>query len=339
MTGTERIKALLRGEPCDHLPIQPLAMTFAARHAGIPFGAYCRDGRLMAQAQLAFAADYKVDVLTTCSDPAREVVDIAGEGSVEWYDDQPPAIAEDRAALADKRRFEEFELPDPTKPGRMNDRIQGIDIMVNEAAGRKSVCGWVEGPLALAAELRGINNVMTDFTDDPAFVERLFEFTADVAILYGAEQARHGVDTIAMSDAAASLIGPARYRRFLMPQQRRVLSALRGYGVITRLHMCGNTDRLIADMKTLPVDIFELDFPADLVHARRTLGADKAILGNVSTIGDLLNGTPQSVSEAASRCHETCGRYHVVGAGCEISPCTPPENLRALVRYGLDHTP
>jgi MtaA/CmuA family methyltransferase len=314
-------------------------MLFAAKHAGIPYGDYCRDGRLMAQAQIAFAEDYQIDVVTGCSDPAREVVDIAGEGSVRWFDDQPPAIDESLAALSDKKRLETFELPDPTKPGRMNDRILGQDVMVKEVGAHKSVCGWVEGPLSLAAELRGINNIMTDFIDDPDFVDRLLEFTADVAILYGKEQAKHGVDTIAMSDAAASLMGPRFYRRYLLPQQMRVLMALRSFGVITRLHMCGQTGPLIADMRTLPADIFELDFPVDLVKARETLGPEKTILGNVSTIGDLMNGTPEIVSRAARRCHEICGRYHVVGAGCEVSPRTPPENLRAMVEYGLTHTP
>jgi len=339
MTGTQRIKALLAGEPCDRLPIQPLVMTFAAKQVGIPFGDYCRDGRLMAEAQLKFADEYQIDVLTTCSDPAREVVDIAGEGSVEWYADQPPAIAEDRAALSDKGRLDKFELPDSTKPGRMNDRLLAIDIMVKEAANRKTICGWVEGPLALAAELRGLNNIMVDLTDDPGFVERLLRFTADVAIDYGKEQARRGVDTIAMSDAAASLMGPRFYRNYLLPEQMRVIQALKSYGVITRLHMCGQTGPLIADMKTLPVDIYELDFPVDLAAARHVLGADKAILGNVSTIGDLLNGSPETVTASAKRCHEICGRYHVVGAGCELSPKTPPANLRALVDYGLSHAP
>jgi len=339
MTGTERIKALLAGQKCDRLPIQPLVMLFAAKHCGVPFEDYCRDGRLMAEVQMKFADDFDVDVLTTCSDPAREVVDIAGEGSVEWFKDQPPAIAEDRAALTDKSLLDTFKLPDPTKPGRMNDRIVGIDIMVKEAGARKSICGWVEGPLALAAELRGINNIMIDFQDDPEFVDRLLTYTADVAILYGKEQALHGVDTIAMSDAAASLMGPRLYRRFLLPQQMRVVSALKSYGVITRLHMCGQTGPLIADMKTLPFDIFELDFPVDLERARQTLGPDKAILGNVSTIGDLLNGTPEIVTAAAERCHHICGKFHVVGAGCEVSPRTPPDNLRALVEYGLTHTP
>jgi uroporphyrinogen-III decarboxylase len=63
------------------------------------------------------------------------------------------------------------------------------------------------------------------------------------------------------------------------------------------------------------------------------------ILGNVSTVTDLLEGTPEHVEAVAARCHEICGSYHIVGAGCEVSPRTPPENLRALIRYANQHKP
>jgi uroporphyrinogen-III decarboxylase len=103
--------------------------------------------------------------------------------------------------------------------------------------------------------------------------------------------------------------------------------------------MCGNTNALFPWMLQLPADIIELDFPVNLPAARRAFGSDKVILGNVSTIDDLLNGTPDGVYRAAARCHQICGTHHIVGAGCEVSPLTPEENLRALVQYGLDHQP
>jgi uroporphyrinogen-III decarboxylase len=92
-------------------------------------------------------------------------------------------------------------------------------------------------------------------------------------------------------------------------------------------------------MRELPVDIYEIDFPANLQRVRRELGADRVICGNVSTITDLLEGTPERVYEACRRCHEECGRFHVVGGGCEVSPLTPPENLRAMFRYAREHRP
>ena len=143
-----------------------------------------------------------------------------------------------------------------------------------------------------------------------------------------------------MSDAAASMIGPRHYRDLVLPWQRRTLQAVHDAhpGVILRQHMCGNVDDLIAQMATLPVDIYELDFPTDLTAARAGLGPDR-VLGNVSTITYMLTGTPQDVQAACLACLETCGPYHIVGAGCELSPFTPPENLHAMVRFAAEHTP
>ena len=103
--------------------------------------------------------------------------------------------------------------------------------------------------------------------------------------------------------------------------------------------MCGNTDALIPQMKQLPVHIFELDSPTNLAAARAILGPDRVILGNVSTITDMLEGSSEQVYAASARCHETCGKFHIVGTGCEVPPTTPPENLHTMVRYSREHRP
>jgi MtaA/CmuA family methyltransferase len=341
MTSIERVRGVIRGEPVDRLPAQPMSMMFSARNAGIPFIEYTKDGRKMAQAQLKLVADFGLDCLLTCSDPAREVIDIAGEGSVDWFTDQGPAINEERAALADKLRLSTFRVPDPLGGGRMHDRVKSIEIMRREAGPGMSIVGWIEGPLALAAELRGLNTIMLDFVDDPGFAHELLALCADVAIAYAPAQIAAGADTMGMSDAAAGLIGPVLYEEFLWPQQRRVLETLRKNhpDVLLRQHMCGRIDKLYPRMAQLPVDICEIDFPANLRLAREVLGPRRVLAGNVSTITDLLEGTPERVYEACRRCHETCGQYFIVGAGCEISPLTPPENVRAMVAYARDHKP
>ena len=341
MRSLERVRALVAGQPVDHLPVQPVIMMFAARHFGIPYIDYTKDGRKMAAAQSKLVHDFGIDCLLTCSDPAREVIDIAGEGSINWYEDQGPAICEERAALLDKSMLKTFQIPDPLGGGRMHDRIKGIEVMHQEFGGEVSIVGWVEGPLALGQELRGLTHVMTDFLDDPVFMKDLLDFTAEVAVVYAEAQIQAGADTIGMSDAAASMMGPNHYREFLFPRQLRVVESIRQAHpeVIVRLHMCGNTDPLIPQMKQLPVQIFELDSPTNLAAARATLGPDKVILGNVSTITDMLEGDPKQVYEACRRCHETCGKAHVVGTGCEMPPATPYENLRAMVRYSVEHRP
>ena len=82
----------------------------------------------------------------------------------------------------------------------------------------------------------------------------LLDFTAEVAVVYAEAQIQSGADTIGMSDAAASMMGPRYYGEFLFPRQLRVVESIRQAHpeVIVRLHMCGNTDPLIPQMKQLP---------------------------------------------------------------------------------------
>ena len=342
MDSLDRIRGLIAGQPVDHLPAQPLIMQFAARHAGIHYNEYVTDGRRLAQAQLSMAEAYGVDCLLQCSDPARELIDIAGgdDSSVEWAD-TGPAIVEERALVLDKGRLAELHVPDPLAPGRMRDRVDSIGVMREAAGPDVSIVGWVEGPLALGAEMRGLSALMMDTYEDPGFLDELLDFTSQVARAYWRPQVEAGADTMGMSDAAASMMSPAHYERFIYPAQRRVVEDIKAArpDVIVRLHMCGRTDDLLPIMKRLPVDIFELDFPVDLVHAREVLGPEAVILGNVNTVEEMLTGTPAEVYAAAARCHTICGPSHIVGTGCEVPPETPPENLRALVAYARHHAP
>jgi len=338
LNSLERVRNTVLGKPVDHIACQPMLMQFAASYSGMKFIDYTRDGRKMAEAQLRAMRDFDIDVLLTCSDPAREVIDIAGDGSIQWFENQGPAIQEERAALADKSRLKEFRLPDLDPKGRMYDRIIAIEIMRREVGQSNSICGWVEGPLALAAELRGINRMMTDFSDDPEFARDLLHFCADVAILYADAQIASGADTIGMSDAASGLLGPVLYKKFIVDEQMRVFKHIKQNhpAVLTRQHMCGRITKLAEDFATLPVDIYEIDFPSDLARIKQVVG-DRVLSGNISTITDMFEGPPERVYDAVARCHAICGKYFIVNCGCEVPPASPNENLRAMVRYAKEH--
>lgn len=342
MQEVDLVRGLINGEPVERLPVQPLIMQFAAGHAGFEYNDYVTDGRRLAEAQMAMADAYGIDCLMTCSDPARELIDIAGgdDSSVEWAP-SGPAIVESRALVFDKGHLADLRVPDPLAPGRMRDRIESIEIMRSTAGAGASIVGWVEGPLALAAEMRGLSALMMDTYADPSFLDELLDFTSQVARSYWKPQVEAGADTIGMSDAAASMLSPQFYERFIFPAQLRVVEDIKSErpDTLVRLHMCGRTDDLLPTMRRLPADIFELDFPVDLSHAREVLGPDRVILGNVNTVEEMLTGSPDEVYAAAAECHRISGPRHIVGTGCEVPPETPPENLHALVAYARDHAP
>ena len=62
MNSIERVRRVIAGQPVDHLPVQPVLMMFASKHAGIPYIDYTRDGRKMAEAQIKIAETQAKDI-------------------------------------------------------------------------------------------------------------------------------------------------------------------------------------------------------------------------------------------------------------------------------------
>lgn len=335
MTSRERVLAALDGRGTDHLALMPITMMFAADIAGVPYKRYATDYRALADAQLRTAEMFEFDYVSAISDPAREASDLGAE--IAWFDDQPPAIVETHALLHEKSRLLTLRQPDVAAAPRMSDRVRAVELLARQAGPSKVVEGWVEGPCAMAADLRGLNTLMLDFSDDLDFVRDLFEFVIAMELRFAAAQVKAGATLIGIGDAAASLIGPRLYRHYVFPGECRLIAGIRELGVKVRLHICGNTRKLLSDMGRAGADIVDLDFPSPLEEARAAMGPAQMLLGNIDPVRTLRDGTPESVSQAIGECHRQAGARYIVGAGCEVPRGTPLENLRALTRYAQEH--
>lgn len=334
MNGRERVGALLEGRQPDHIPLLPITMMFAAGRIGAKYREYATDYRVLAEGQLRVAEAFGFDHVSAISDPAREAADLGA--AVEWFDDQPPALVESGALLGDKSRLAAAALPFGP---RMQDRVRGVELLKRRAGDCLMVEGWVEGPCAMGADLRGINTLMLDFFDDPGFVRDLFEFAVAMEIAFARAQVEAGADWIGVGDAAASLVGPALYAEFVWPYEKKLVDGLHAIPTRVRLHICGRTRRLFGGMARLGAEIVDLDFPAPMAEARAAMGPAQALCGNINPVAVLRNGTPEEVTAAIAACHRDSGARYICGAGCEVVRDTPEANLRALCGYALEHEP
>ena len=336
MTGRERVLAVLAGRQPDRLPCMPITMMFAADVLGVKYGQYARDHKLMVDAQIKTAEIFGFDYVSTISDPAREAADAGAK--IQWYENQPPAIVEEEALFADKLALQRTKAPDPFSGGRMEDRIRGIELLRKRAGEELLVEGWVEGPCAESADLRGINRLMIDFSDDPAFVQDLFAFTVETAIRFAAAQIQAGADIVGIGDAAASLVGPRIYKDVVWPWEKKLVDAIHAAGGRVRLHICGNTRRIVEGMGTLGCEMVDLDFPVPMDEARAKMGPRQTLAGNLNPVKDLRDGTPETIAHALEGLRQQTGAQWIVAAGCEIVRDTPHENVRALVEFARTHT-
>ncbi len=337
MNGRERILAHLAGQPVDRLPLMPITMMFAARLAGVRYLDYCTNCHVLAEAQVRTAEEFGFDYVNAMSDPAVEAADCGAR--VQYFDEQPVAIVEEDARLADKIQLAGLRQPDPLGGGRMHNRIRAVGLLKEKVGRDLLVEGWIEGPIAEGADLRGINTLMMDFFDDPAFVHNLFTFVLEMELNFARAQVAAGADLIGIGDAAASLIGPGLYREFVWPYEKRLVDGVHALGVPARLHICGNTRAHLSGMGRLGCAIVDLDSMVPITEARAQMGPDQVLLGNLNPVTALRNSTPAAVTAALAACHRDAGPGFIVGPGCEVPRDTPAENLRALCDYARSHQP
>lgn len=329
MNSRERVFALLEGRPVDRLPFMPITMMFAARHCGIKYGRYALDHRIMVEAQIRTAERFGFDHVSTITE-TREAPDCGA--CIRLFEDQPYAIDEERSRLGDKSALAALHPPDPLSAANMHDRIEGIARLKEAVGGEKIVEGWVEGPCGAAADLRGINRLMLDFFDDPAFVRGLFDFVLELALRFGRAQVDAGADIIGIGDPAASLVGPRIYEETVWPYQKRLVDGLHAAGARVRLHICGDTRRMIEGMGRLGCDIVDIDSKVPISDARSRMGPAQVLLGGIDPVRVLQNGTPDQVAAAVAECLRQAGPRYIIGAGCEVPPDTPSKNVLALTQ-------
>ncbi len=328
---------MFRGEPVDSLPLMPITMMFAAGQIGVPYGKYVTDYRLLVEAQIVTAERFGFDYVSCISDPGREAADCGAE--VRFFEDQPPALEECNARLKEKSELAGLAVPDPLGGGRMHDRVKAASLFRDRVAGERLIEGWVEGPCAESADLRGINTLMLDFYDDPGFVRDLFDFVIELALVFARAQVEAGADLIGIGDSAASLVGPRFYDEFVWPAHQRLVAGVHSLGVPVRLHICGNTRPILAQLGRLGCEMIDLDFLAPVDEGRAKMGPEQVLAGNIDPVRVLRDATPEGVTAAIAECHRQAGPRYIVAAGCEVTRDTPPENLRALCTYAQKHLP
>jgi MtaA/CmuA family methyltransferase len=331
MNGRERILAMIDGKPVDSLPFMPITMMFAGDRIAAQYRDYATDCQVLVEGQVHTAEEFDFDYVNTMSDPAGEAADCGAP--VKFFPNQPPALDEQNALLTDKSKLMGLKVPDPYSSPRMGNRLRALGLYRRRVGKERLIEGWIEGPAAQAADLRGINNLMTDFFDDPSFVIELFQFVLKLELTFAEAQVAEGAELIGVGDAAASLVGPKIYQEFVWPYEKRMMDGLLALGARTRLHICGNTRPILKLMGQLGCDVVDLDSLAPMAEGRAAMGPDQVLLGNIDPVRVLRNGTPGEVYAAVAECHQQAGSRFIVSAGCEVPRDTPVENLRAMLRY------
>lgn len=325
MTGSERTLAFIQGKPVDRPPFHPIIMRWAAAYAGIPYARFCLDYHSKCDGMIRCAEDFDLDWVTVMSDPFCEAE--AFGLKVEYpANDLPVDVGGHLQTLEAAAALRPYR---PLDHHRTRSRIDEIREFKRRCGNKYFIVGWVEGPVAEYADLRGVSEAAMDFLDDPETVSQAMDVIVESACEFIRLQVEAGAHCIGIGDAFCSQIGPRLYRDFAFERERRMVDYIHSLGALAKLHICGNTAPIQADMIQTGADIVDVDhLVPDLGSRVALLGPQQVFSGKADPVSVVQNGSLELLATEVSDDHARAGGRCIVSAGCEITPGTSLERMR-----------
>ena len=304
MTRTERVRAAVRGDEVDRVPV-------AFWHHFRPEGS----ARRLAEATLRFFDEqFDLDICKVMPDlpypfPHRAITD--GNG---WRMIEPLNL--------DRSHF-------------VQGRLRTIEILRDELGDETPIIMTVFSPLTEALYFCGGRDAFLDQARrDPVAVHGALAILAqnlrDAMELYIA----HGADGVFYSIQGATSdekgLGEDRYREFGRPYDLIALGGPRD-GWLNVLHVHGDANLLMDAVLDYPVDVLNWSDRLTGLSLREVRGkTSKCLMGGWHEFGALSNGPAEQIqAEAEDAIKQTGGRKFILANGCSVPDETPEEWLEA----------
>ena len=186
--------------------------------------------------------------------------------------------------------------------------------------------------------LRGLERLMMDFVEYPAFVHDLLAAITDYNLAQIQEALQYDIDALYFGDDWGQQyglqMGPATWREFILPELRRMYGVVRDAGRFVMIHSCGDVDELFDDLIDAGVNCFN-PFQPEVMDVHTLLPQYRGRLafhGGLSTQRTLPFGSVDDVRNETQRLLDL-GREgsYVFAPAHDVEGDVPLENMLAAI--------
>lgn len=210
---------------------------------------------------------------------------------------------------------------------------ESLSLLKKEVAGDAAVLGFVGCPWTLAtyvvegASSSLYKTIKGMMVGAPELLDALLSHIADQIAEYAAYQASSGADCIMMFDSWGGQLPPKDWDRWSKPYIERIIKKMKATHPNVPVTLYANgSGGLLERMGGTGADVIGLDWTVDMADARRRLGPNIAVQGNVDPV--ILFGTEAAIEEAVRDCITKAGnKGHVLNLGHGVLVGTPEENV------------
>jgi uroporphyrinogen decarboxylase len=241
-----------------------------------------------------------------------------------------PVVAEPFRQASDLQRLRPLE-PDTDCPWV----AQTVRQLVGEL-GDTPLIGFAGAPFTVASYLveggpsRELARTKSLMVSDPVLWAELLDRLADIALASLRSQIEAGVSAVQLFDSWAGGLSPDLYERHVMPASSKVFAGIADLAV-PRIHFGVTTGEILPLLAKAGADVVGVDWRVPLDEARRRLGPDIAVQGNLDPALCLAPwpAVAEQVRDVLSRNGGRPG--HIFNLGHGVLPTTDPSILERIV--------
>lgn len=163
--------------------------------------------------------------------------------------------------------------------------------------------------------------------EEPETADAVLGLLADVVGDYLQSQVDAGAAAVQMFDTWAGALSPAMWERWAGKYATRALARVSG---APRLYFTRDTSPFLSRLHQTGADAFGLDWRVDVREARKALGAETPVQGNLDPIA-LYAPAADIKAQVHAICDAAGPVGHVFNLGHGVTPTTPIDGVHAMI--------
>jgi len=243
-----------------------------------------------------------------------------------------------KTPLRDEKQIMALGVPDPEQELRYV--MDAVRTIRRELHARVPLIGFSGSPWTLATYMveggssKGFHTIKAMMYERPELLDRLLE-TVDAAVtLYLNAQIAAGAQAVMIFDTWGGALTPRDYCHFSLKPMERIIKSLKRENEGRKVPVVlftKNGGQWLEAMTDTGADALGLDWTTDLGDARRRVGNQVALQGNLDP--SVLYASPPHIREQVARVLASFGQGngHVFNLGHGIHPDVNPEHAGAMV--------
>lgn len=220
---------------------------------------------------------------------------------------------------------------------------EALGLLRQEVGNNATVLGFVGAPFTLASYIVE-GGTSTHYKvikkmafDSPEVYHALLESITDSVIEYVKYQADSGAQVVQIFDSWASEFSPADFERFCLPYLKRIVDEVKQtHPDLPLILYSSGSGGLLERLATTGADVLSLDGTVDMADARKRLGMEQAVQGNMDPV--TLFASKDFITEKVHDTIKKAGnKKHVMNLGHGVMQGTPEENVAHFFKTVQDY--